>query len=73
MPASRRGVWSSADALTPMMVSAMRMFGWSAPHVPTRSSRWAPSMISSSNTMPELGHPMPVVWTEIGLPSNVPV
>ena len=43
------------------------------PHVPTRISRVAPSMISSSNTMPDDGQPMPVDCTLIGAPSNVPV
>ena len=35
--------------------------------MPTRIRRVAPNMISSSNTMPALGHPMPVDWTLIGL------
>ncbi len=54
-------------------MSPMPMPSPIAPHVPTRMSRVAPSMISSSNTMPALGQPMPVVWTLIGAPSNVPV
>ena len=45
----------------------------SPPHVPTLTSRRAPSWISSSNTMPADGQPMPVDCTEIGRPSNVPV
>ena len=43
------------------------------PHVPTRISRVAPSITSSSKTMPAEAHPMPVDCTLIGLPSNVPV
>ena len=56
-----------------MTVSPIDMFGWRPPHVPTRISRSAPSMHSSSNTMPALGHPIPVDCTLIGRPSNVPV
>ena len=43
------------------------------PHVPTRTSRVAPSCTSSSNTMPADGQPIPVDCTLIGRPSNVPV
>ena len=38
--------------------------------VPTRISRVAPSVTSSSHTMPADGHPIPVVWTLIGSPSE---
>ena len=41
--------------------------------MPTRTRRFAPSMISSSNTIPHDGQPIPVVCTLIGAPSNVPV
>ncbi len=57
----------------PMTVSPIAMPSPSPPHVPTRTSRVAPSMISSSNTIPALGQPIPVDWTLIGLPSKVPV
>ena len=56
-----------------MTVSAMCTVPANPPHVPTRISRVAPSMISSSNTIPADGQPMPVVCTLIGRPSNVPV
>ena len=41
----------------------------SAPHVPTRTSRRAPSPISSSATIAALGPPMPVLWIVSGAPS----
>ena len=41
--------------------------------MPTRINRVAPSITSSSNTMPADGQPMPVDCTLIGEPSNVPV
>ncbi len=40
-----------------------------APHVPTRTSRRAPSAISSSTTIAALGPPRPVLWIVIGAPS----
>ena len=66
-------VWSEGVDDTATTVSAMFIVGWSAPQVPMRSSRVAPSWISSSKTIAALGQPMPVACTEIGRPSNVPV
>ena len=40
-----------------------------APHVPTRSSRRAPSSISSEMTIAALGPPIPVLWIVSGTPS----
>ena len=71
--AMRSGVSSSAVALMAMTVSPIFMPAFRPPAVPTRMSRLAPSITSSSNTMPDDGQPMPVVCTLIGLPSNVPV
>jgi hypothetical protein len=46
----------------------------SAPHVPIRTSRRAPSPISSSITIAALGPPIPVDWIVSGSPSRaVPV
>jgi hypothetical protein len=64
---------SSHDAARPITVSPIATPSAIAPHVPIRTRRDAPSVISSSNTMPALGHPIPVVCTLIGAPSNVPV
>ena len=47
--------------------------GWRPPHVPTRRSFFTPSWMSSSKTIVAPGQPMPVPWTEIGFPSQVPV
>jgi hypothetical protein len=45
-----------------------------AAHVPTRTSRRAPSAISSSTTIAVLGPPRPVLWIVSGAPSDaVPV
>ena len=45
-----------------------------APQVPTRTSRRAPSAISSSATIAALGPPMPVLWIVSDAPSAaVPV
>ncbi len=44
-----------------------------APVVPTRISVSTPSMSSSSTTMPVVGEPIIVTWTETGTPSTVPV
>ena len=41
----------------------------SAPHVPTRTSRRAPSRTSSSITIAALGPPIPVLWIVSGSPS----
>ena len=57
----------------PMTVSASATAPANPPHVPTRISRVAPSITSSSNTIPADGQPMPVDCTLIGDPSNVPV
>ncbi len=43
------------------------------PHVPTRMNVVTPRLISSSTTIEVVGVPMPVVWTETGTPSTVPV
>ena len=56
-----------------MTVSAMCIEGCRPPQVPTRISRVAPSWMSSSKTIAALGQPMPVVCTDSGRPSNVPV
>ena len=49
------------------------MSGCSPPHVPTRTMRFTPSMASSSITIAADGQPMPLAWTDTGLPWNVPV
>ena len=41
----------------------------SAPHVPTRIARRAPSAISSLSTIAAEGPPMPVAWIVSGSPS----
>ncbi len=51
----------------------MCIVGCNPPQVPTRTSRVAPSWMSSSTTIAALGQPMPVVCTESGRPSKVPV
>ena len=66
-------VWSAGVAAIATTTSAIAMFGWRAPHVPTRMRRVAPSCTSSSYTMAALGQPMPLACTEIGRPSKVPV
>jgi hypothetical protein len=46
----------------------------SAPQVPTRTSRRAPSPISSSATIAAVGPPIPVLWIVSAAPSAaVPV
>ena len=52
---------------------AERRCGCSPPQVPTRMMRFTPSWTSSSITIAADGQPMPLDWTEIGLPSKVPV
>ena len=66
-------VRSSGTALMARMTSPRLSPGARPPQVPTRTSRFAPSIFSSSNTMAAVGQPMPVDCTEIGLPSKVPV
>ena len=73
MSAYCSAVVSTADAAMAITVSAIAMSSPMAPHVPTRTSRVAPSCTSSSYTIPADGHPMPVDCTLIGAPSNVPV
>ena len=48
------------------------MSGWSPPQVPTRMIFLTPSWTSSSIAIAAEGHPMPLDWTETGLPLNVP-
>ena len=64
---------SAQLAESPITVSASAATPAKPPHVPTRIRRVAPSITSSSNTMPADGQPMPVDCTLIGAPSNVPV
>ena len=44
-----------------------------APVVPTRMSVVTPSISSSSTTIPVVGEPIIVTWTETGAPFTVPV
>ena len=48
------------------------MSGWRPPHVPTRMIFLTPSWTSSSITIAAEGQPIPLDWTETGLPLNVP-
>ena len=56
-----------------MIRSPIDRSGWSPPQVPTRISFLTPSWASSSITIAADGHPIPLDWTETGLPLNVPV
>ena len=56
-----------------MIRSPIVRSGWSPPQVPTRMIFLTPSWTSSSITIAADGQPMPLDWTETGLPSKVPV
>ena len=62
------GVAESATIRSPIERS-----GWRPPQVPTRMSFFTPSWTSSSITIAADGQPMPLDWTETGVPWNVPV
>ena len=61
------GVAESAMTSSPIVMS-----GCSPPHVPTRMIFLTPSWTSSSITIAADGQPMPLDWTETGLPLKVP-
>ena len=60
---------SSGSAASAASSSPSASPSMSAPQVPTRRSRRAPSWTSSSATIAALGPPMPVAWTVSGSPS----
>ena len=62
----RRPVGRLAESATIRSPSARS--GCSPPQVPTRTSLFTPSWISSSNTMAADGQPIPVAWTERASP-----
>ncbi len=56
-----------------MIRSPIVRSGWRPPQVPTRMIFLTPSWTSSSITIAADGHPIPLDWTETGLPWKVPV